>query len=115
MHTVEDFGILVRYWCCAQEPALRQKLYQANFHTTLSGEAMVCCCWMAYHLSWQTQHVICCVLQALRPVSCLKSAMLTFLGCHILQVTLVYHRPLDAAWEEAAKGLRNYFAQVGAD
>ena len=44
-----------------------------------------------------------------------QSAMLTILGCHILQVTLVYHRPLDAAWEEAAKGLRNYFAQVGAD
>ena len=41
--------------------------------------------------------------------------MFIILGCHMLQVTLVYHRPLDAAWEEAAKGLRKYFAQVGAN
>lgn len=51
----------------------------------------------------------------LAPCQLLKTAMLTFLGCHVLQVTLVYHRPLDAAWEEAAKGLRKYFAQVGHD
>jgi len=30
----------------------------------------------------------------------------------LAQVTLVYHRPIDTAWEEAAKGLRTYLAQV---
>lgn len=30
----------------------------------------------------------------------------------LLQVTLIYHKPLNAAWEEAAKGLRTYLAQV---
>ena len=34
------------------------------------------------------------------------------LGIGSAQVTLVYHRPIDAAWEEAAKGLRTYLAQV---
>jgi tRNA/tmRNA/rRNA uracil-C5-methylase (TrmA/RlmC/RlmD family) len=56
---------LLRARLLAREP-LRRRLFQANFHTTLSGQAMV---------------------------------------------TLVYHRSLDAAWEEEARATRGWLLE----